>query len=727
MEPEKVEEGPQDYAPTVQKTTTDHLPHSGSKEEQQKLQYLASNISITGIKFILGRDATPARRCVWLMFILAAVTWMAWNIGQQVALFLSNPTSVSSSVTVHDVITFPQVTLCNQNPSAESNGVDKFMSQYGDLLHGVDMANFMWSTAQDKATFIQSCKWRGRKCGPDAFKSVLTNQGVCYRFVPDDRNVDIAGVRGGLEVTLLVEQHDYSSSGRRAAGVRLSVADTVTGGHEMDVTDSRDHLRHTPVFMDEGLTLPAGAVTSVGLKVGKTTDLPPPYGQCGERPLVMLPRGTTYTQGACHLDCLTQHLNNTCTCVEPHLPCAPDTCRRCSLLETLMCAKPQTEAFYSHGLATQCDCPPQCFSTTYTPTLSSAPLSQVFINSLAVGQAPVDPGNVERMLAIQLWAHLNRMSPHYTDLLEDVVMATRRLVDTVWRLSTTLEDLANSLASLKGRVTVTGVAATTTANLCMDSTAYLNPLLWQRCREESRQQTTAEDPLVNLEDETRIARSTKKQLVYISNKPLSSRPGWELQLTLLSGSFKGLAILDRFILFVNNTILHYLRNDFASVKTLNDSLFKILHDPTNDAEKENISRAVDALEALKSNLDCNANAWQQVDSTKRRFLNTAPIQLLQDVSREQSNVNTNKLNTTDVDVELETLNREFYEHNTVTVQVFLDSMAVQQTTKAAAYQTEALVCDIGGSLGLCLGGSVLTFIEVIDLVLFIFNKRKQNQ
>nr|KAG5709892.1 hypothetical protein BaRGS_029934 [Batillaria attramentaria] len=314
-----------------------------NKEEQQKLQYLASNISITGIKFILGRDATPARRCVWLMFILAAVTWMAWNIGQQVALFLSNPTSVSSSVTVHDVITFPQVTLCNQNPvrsskmfemngqtmrsptmyealdrffllinnditatgtatttsdnntqSAESNGVDKFMSQYGDLLHGVDMANFMWSTAQDKATFIQ-------------------------------------------------------------------------------------------------------------------------------------------------------------------------------------------------------------------------------------------------------------------------------------------------------------------------------------------------------------------------------RPGWELQLTLLSGSFKGLAILDRFILFVNNTILHYLRNDFASVKTLNDSLFKILHDPTNDAEKENISRAVDALEALKSNLDCNANAWQQVDSTKRRFLNTAPIQLLQDVSREQSNVNTNKLNTTDVDVELETLNREFYE------------------------------------------------------------------
>jgi Amiloride-sensitive sodium channel len=49
--------------------------------------------------------------------------------------------------------------------------------------------------------------------------------------------------------------------------------------------------------------------------------------------------------------------------------------------------------------------------------------------------------------------------------------------------------------------------------------------------------------------------------------------------------------------------------------------------------------------------------------------------------------------------------------------VYFSELKYTYTESSAAYGVLALMCDIGGALGLILGSTVLTFFEVGDLIL----------
>ena len=50
----------------------------------------------------------------------------------------------------------------------------------------------------------------------------------------------------------------------------------------------------------------------------------------------------------------------------------------------------------------------------------------------------------------------------------------------------------------------------------------------------------------------------------------------------------------------------------------------------------------------------------------------------------------------------------------LTIHAYYPSLFLKQTTQEASYTSMALLADIGGAMGLVLGGTVLTLCEVMD-------------
>jgi Amiloride-sensitive sodium channel len=62
--------------------------------------------------------------------------------------------------------------------------------------------------------------------------------------------------------------------------------------------------------------------------------------------------------------------------------------------------------------------------------------------------------------------------------------------------------------------------------------------------------------------------------------------------------------------------------------------------------------------------------------------------------------------------------------------VFFSDLKITHIETTAAYTSLALLCDIGGALGLILGSTLLTFCEIADATLMSFLedpfRRRQN-
>ena len=63
----------------------------------------------------------------------------------------------------------------------------------------------------------------------------------------------------------------------------------------------------------------------------------------------------------------------------------------------------------------------------------------------------------------------------------------------------------------------------------------------------------------------------------------------------------------------------------------------------------------------------------------------------------------------------------------LTIHAYYPSLFLKQTTQEASYSTMALLADIGGAMGLVLGGTVLTLCEVMDFCFSqMFPRKKES-
>ncbi len=72
-------------------------------------------------------------------------------------------------------------------------------------------------------------------------------------------------------------------------------------------------------------------------------------------------------------------------------------------------------------------------------------------------------------------------------------------------------------------------------------------------------------------------------------------------------------------------------------------------------------------------------------------------------------------------------NEEFYQQNYVILHIYYDSLSTTRIEQFLTDSVTSLICDLGENIGLWLGGSLLTLVEIIDLFINIMNNLRVHQ
>ncbi|XP_078000994.1 acid-sensing ion channel 1B-like [Glandiceps talaboti] len=107
----------------------------------------------------------------------------------------------------------------------------------------------------------------------------------------------------------------------------------------------------------------------------------------------------------------------------------------------------------------------------------------------------------------------------------------------------------------------------------------------------------------------------------------------------------------------------------------------------------------------------------------RHFHRPAFEQLYPILYQEEMDYRTNLSNQVLENVDVYGICKEFMEDNLSKVTVYFEDLKVESIIQQPEYKSFSLVCDIGGSLGLFFGASIVTFLEILDFFMVNFWKR----
>ncbi|KAI0226616.1 hypothetical protein LSAT2_022905 [Lamellibrachia satsuma] len=72
------------------------------------------------------------------------------------------------------------------------------------------------------------------------------------------------------------------------------------------------------------------------------------------------------------------------------------------------------------------------------------------------------------------------------------------------------------------------------------------------------------------------------------------------------------------------------------------------------------------------------------------------------------------------------IDERFYANNMIQVDMFYKELTEGKVQQQKAYEYQALLSELGGLMGLLMGASCLTLIEVLDFIIVsIFNKCRE--
>ncbi len=63
---------------------------------------------------------------------------------------------------------------------------------------------------------------------------------------------------------------------------------------------------------------------------------------------------------------------------------------------------------------------------------------------------------------------------------------------------------------------------------------------------------------------------------------------------------------------------------------------------------------------------------------------------------------------------------QFYEQNYLVLHIYFDSLTTTHVKQFLTDSMTSLICDLGGNIGLWLGGSLLSIVELLDLLGLLF-------
>ncbi|XP_053396435.1 uncharacterized protein LOC123544907 isoform X3 [Mercenaria mercenaria] len=346
----------------------------------ESIKEFTQNTTLHGIRYVGGSHST-FRRLMWLIFVLACLTGVIFQIVDRVGYFYDRPIAVNVKINYNQTLDFPAVTICNQNAfratkAAESHRyrlIEYIFSTTGKIsmeklekFNSTDLSleELYTSLAHTKEDFIVNCVWKNGECSRNDFEMILTDHGVCYIFKKEKRDMLVAssGVDSGLRVTLNVEQYEYMTGPHDSAGIKILLHDA----------------REMPFVHELGQAVPTGTHAFVGVKFMTIDNLPKPYGECDTKQL-----GHTdyYTTEECYLDCLVNLARERCGCRDIYMPDSTGSTPVCTLGKYYSCLV-DLKAEFSTSLREDCGCPVPCYFALYDPSVSYASISNHLVSKL---------------------------------------------------------------------------------------------------------------------------------------------------------------------------------------------------------------------------------------------------------------------------------------------------------------------------------------------------------
>ncbi|XP_071964123.1 acid-sensing ion channel 1A-like [Antedon mediterranea] len=349
-----------------------------------RLQIFGENTSIHGIRNITNGNRWT-RRLVWTVVLCVSFVTLTYQVYSSVNMYFEFETNTKFQQKYRGPQEFPNVVICNSNMLRSPSVMTDFGGllnyyQYG-LLYlktlfpsvsfikeshelplefedefpgGGDVKTFIERSGHRIDSMLRVCYFNGEPCTADDFEKMITNYGLCYRFVPPTSNlINGTGTTYGLSLILNVEKYDFYSAPRENIGFRISVASK----HDI------------PDLQSSGIDVSTGTQTQITIRKSKVVNLPKPYGECieeGARSLRYL--SEPYSQNKCLMECESEFMVQNCSCRNYYLPggqntpfCSPKQISECYLHS------------YTHFLSMRnniCDCPEECIQEVYKTSMS---------------------------------------------------------------------------------------------------------------------------------------------------------------------------------------------------------------------------------------------------------------------------------------------------------------------------------------------------------------------
>ena len=93
-----------------------------------KLTYYIRGSLIGSRRYVVDNNRNVSSRLIWLVFVLCGIGLALYQIQDRIYYYSLNPTSTNIEVVDVDELSFPQVTICNENRAKKSAADDYGMT-----------------------------------------------------------------------------------------------------------------------------------------------------------------------------------------------------------------------------------------------------------------------------------------------------------------------------------------------------------------------------------------------------------------------------------------------------------------------------------------------------------------------------------------------------------------------------------------------------------------------
>ncbi|CAG2241766.1 unnamed protein product [Mytilus edulis] len=707
------------------------------------LKDFGDQTSFHGFRYVAEHSSFSIRRLLWFLLILACFGGLVFQIVDRVTYYFGWPVTVNVGVNYNKTLEFPAVTICNQNAFKASLATEygwyemiekMFTTQASldDLLQNnmyenITLETLYLKTAHERDDFIFSCSWKGIPCKPDDFNKILTDHGVCFTWNnKDDHYVSSPGVENGLKLRLNVEQYEYMPGPHDAAGIKILIHDRL----EIPRVYALGQAVSTGSNVFAGEAFYNFPYNYVSLTF-------PIVSECREKMAETF--GLRYSQGACKLDCLSHTAAQMCGCRHIYMPSKDGYPPVCTIKQYYGCLKQILDDFPSM-YEENCNCPVPCTFNAYQNDISYASTSRFAANKFLAGNVTQELGeklmNANEVTSRMDGDKLEEFKDLYTNFHTKLSVVENELFGNLMNLlGEELADNAYANRSVTDDEMFYGIEE---FRWLMRNWRYAKAVTYyevverpyrilqdrhsefeQKCFSAEAVMESIEETIHSLTNTIRSVNNTLFAPLHlissITDRYFSNFVGtkYDIGTQFLSGQVKN-GKLDL------TNLLQLILTDDSDISSELDRVFsyhlEIYETIVNDQDSfiyynfSNHSEYLQTFEDIKEMITSNYTGLKAL-LTLYETVGEDGTAFLQSVKNleEYFSAYMGMMN----------INNEFIKENFLQLDIFYKQMSYEEITQQEAYDPFALICDIGGSMGLFLGASLLSWCEILDL--FITN------